>query len=85
MATVSREAKTALLIQRLWYACQRLPDYGGDMFSRGKEIIERKYGVVCYLNSFKPVGAHDGEMASTEVEITMLPMVDTPEQQERQG
>src|SRR5687767_13182997 len=42
------------LINRLFAACIRLPDMGGDLFARGIEVISRRFFVVIWLSKFEP-------------------------------
>ena len=62
--------KVETLLYRLWAACQRLPNYGGDLFGRGRNKIEEKYGVRIYLQSFCPDGMIEGEMPTQKITIT---------------
>ncbi len=56
-------------MERLCAACSRLPDFGGDLWSRGIERLEAEYGVIIYLSRFEPDGMTEGEMPETTITI----------------
>jgi len=57
------------LMHRLFCACCRLPDYGGDLWSRGLDVIQRKTGSVIYLSRFEPSGMTEGEAPTAQITI----------------
>lgn len=61
-----------ILMMRLLDACNRLPDMGGDLWARGIEVIERKYGVDISLASFVPSGMIESEQPTAT--ITIVPI-----------
>jgi hypothetical protein len=64
-----QEVNIEILLNRLWAACSKLPNLGGDLWSRGVRKIHEKYGVEVYLNGFKLAGWREGEVPETEVTI----------------
>lgn len=58
------------LLGRLWAACERLPEFGGDLWGRGLGKIEEKYGVALYLSRFEMQGTTEGECPQMTVTIT---------------
>ncbi len=45
------------LMDRLMHACASYDDYGGDLWSRGLEVIQRKYQVAIWLSRFEYAGS----------------------------
>jgi hypothetical protein len=79
--TDSVREHVSILLNRLWSACAQFPDYGLEshdgLWARGVLIIERKYGLMIYLNKFEPVGGIEvglieGEMPTTKITITPI-------------
>lgn len=56
-------------MQRLFAAICRLPDFGGDTWAKGIEVIQRKYGVVIWLSKFQPTEMQAGESPKTTITI----------------
>lgn len=56
--------KVKNLMGRLWDACRRKPELGGDLWGRGIEVIQRKYGVRIWLSGFESEGAVEGDPAT---------------------
>jgi hypothetical protein len=61
--------RVAAMLSRLWKACERLPDLGDDLWARGVEKIQEKYGCVVWLDKFEPVGMTEGEQPESMVTI----------------
>jgi hypothetical protein len=64
------DASVQQLMIRLWAACQALPDFGGDLWARGMEGIQRNRGVDIWLSGFKPAGMVKGETPSAEIFVS---------------
>ena len=62
--------RVEVLLYRLFAACRRLPDFGGDLWSRGLRVIERKCSVEIWLDSFVPSDVTEGEMPQAVIDIT---------------
>jgi hypothetical protein len=67
------EEKAGELIGRLFRACQKLPDWGGNLWQRGQSAIARKIGVRIWLSKFKPGELiKEEEAPETEVRVTSV-------------
>lgn len=59
-----------ILLERLLKACQRRPDMGGDLWSRGIEVIQRRRSVLIYLSKFQPTDVQANEAPEMTITIT---------------
>lgn len=69
-------AKIEVLVNRLYRACSRLPDLGGDLWARGIDKIHRKYGCSIWLSRFEPADLTEEQFTEGDDTIT----VETEEQ-----
>ena len=60
------------LMTRLWNACKIKPEFGGDLWGRGLEVIQRNRGVIIYLSKFEPTDKLINEQPTMDIEITQL-------------
>ena len=61
------------LLARLWEACRHREDFGGDLWSRGLQVIQRNRDVVIYLSRFRPSDIEVAETSLAQVSITVMP------------
>lgn len=66
-----RKEHTKRLLDRLWRACSKLPNYGGDLWGRGLNVLERKYNINVFLTDYVPSDMIEGEQESVNVTISI--------------
>ena len=63
--------RLTMLLNRLWRVCESKPEFGGDLWGRGLQVLERKFGMKVWLSAFEPLGMSEGEVSASDVTVAV--------------